>query len=59
MNYDRVGHTASILKNGTVLITGGNNGADLNTAELYDPSRGVWTITGNIFILDLNTQQPY
>jgi N-acetylneuraminic acid mutarotase len=49
MNYTRYGHTASVLTNGKVLVTGGqNSGGYLNSAELYDPSTGVWTVTGNM-----------
>ncbi|CAF0730410.1 unnamed protein product [Adineta steineri] len=49
MTYAREGHTTSLLTNGKVLVTGGqsNNGM-LNSAELYDPSRGNWTTTGNM-----------
>ena len=39
---------SSVLTNGTVLVTGGMNKNFLNSAELYDPSTGVWTITGNM-----------
>ena len=47
MNSARGYHTASILTNGKVLVAGGlNNGSYLNSAELYDPSTGVWTMTG-------------
>jgi len=38
------------LQNGKVLVAGGGNdtvGA-LNTAELYDPTTGVWSATGNM-----------
>lgn len=47
MTYDRAGYTASVLKNGKVLIAGGycDNG---DTAELYDPSTGNWTIVGKL-----------
>ncbi|CAF1347888.1 unnamed protein product [Adineta ricciae] len=45
MAVARYGHTASILSNGKVLITGGYNGGYLNSAELYDPSTGNWTTT--------------
>jgi hypothetical protein len=31
-----------------VLVAGGYNSAILNSAEIYDPSTGVWTITGNM-----------
>jgi N-acetylneuraminic acid mutarotase len=49
MNYAREYHTASILTNGNVLVTGGqSSGGISNSAEIYDPSTGVWTITGNM-----------
>ncbi|CAF2862759.1 unnamed protein product [Rotaria sp. Silwood2] len=45
----------SMLANGKVLITGGFlAGSDrryLNSAEVYDPSTGVWTKTGNMSVL--------
>ena len=44
MNYRRGWHTASVLTNGKVLVTGGY----LNSAELYDPSTGVWNVTSNM-----------
>jgi hypothetical protein len=38
MNYTRDVHTASVLTNGKVLVTGGTNGGGpLNSAELYQP----------------------
>ena len=45
-------HTASILTNGKVLVTGGVGGG--NSAELYDPSTGSWTTTGS-----MNTARYY
>ena len=44
----RLGHTASLLPDGRVLVAGGQNTgfADfhiLATAEIYDPATGVWT----------------
>lgn len=41
MAFPRFGHTASILSNGNVLITGGNVNGYMQTAELYDPSTGM------------------
>ncbi|CAF1124759.1 unnamed protein product [Didymodactylos carnosus] len=48
-------NTASVLTNGKVLLTGGVIGNDANhanihttSAELYDPSTGPWTATGNM-----------
>ena len=42
-------HTASVLPNGKLLVAGGENGVFiLKSAELYDPSTGIWTNTGSI-----------
>ncbi|CAF0858351.1 unnamed protein product [Adineta steineri] len=49
MTNVRAGHTASILSNGKLLVTGGvDNSSALNSAQLYDSSTGTWTTTGNI-----------
>ena len=44
MNNSRLTyHTASVLTNGKVLVTGGSGGSSggaLSSAELYDPSTG-------------------
>ncbi len=47
MNVSRVGHTASLLSNGLVLVTGGSTfgGVALNSAELYNPATGTWRFT--------------
>ena len=45
----RSGHTATLLLDGKVLVTGGNHNSSVTaTAELYDPASGVWTATGNM-----------
>ena len=46
----RYQHTATLLNNGKVLVAGGYNAGNppLATAELYDPSTGLWTPTGSL-----------
>jgi uncharacterized repeat protein (TIGR02543 family) len=47
------GHTASLLANGKVLVTGGHDndaGGFLSSAELYDPAAGTWAVTGTMSI---------
>lgn len=49
MEIERAAHTATLLANGKVLITGGFNSTDnLATAELYDPTAGAFTTTGTM-----------
>ena len=49
MGTDRVAHTATLLANGKVLITGGFNANEvLATSELYDPATGTFTPAGNM-----------
>jgi hypothetical protein len=47
LNLARAGHTATLLPNGQVLVARGENTAGvLDSAELYNPSTGQWTLTG-------------
>ena len=46
MSMKRVFHTATLLTNGKVLITGGNDAS----AELYDPTSGTFATTGSMSV---------
>ena len=48
MHFARSGHTATLLKDGRVLIVGGmvRNGEFLDSAEIYDPAKQTFTPTG-------------
>jgi hypothetical protein len=52
MAIGRSGHTATLLKNGRVLIAGGWTGhyGRPGSAEIYDPAAGAFTPTGNMVI---------
>jgi len=51
LNDARWGHTATLLQNGKVLITGGfGTPGALASAELYDPASGVFTRTGTMSV---------
>jgi hypothetical protein len=52
MNFPRFGHQAVPLGTGQVLVVGGVAGnTNLNTAELYNPVAGKWTLTGSTAVL--------
>jgi hypothetical protein len=54
LNTSRYGHSATTLNSGKVLVAGGINCASagsctyLNSAEIYDPSTGIFTNTGSM-----------
>ena len=49
LNTPRTAHTATLLPNGQVLVTGGEDVVHnfLTSAELYNPATGKWTVTGS------------
>ena len=49
MNTKRAFHTATLLPNGKVLVTGGDSGTGgIPNAELYDPATGIWSTTSSM-----------
>jgi hypothetical protein len=48
MNVARARHTATLLSDGRVLVTGGWDAGAFDSAELFDPATGAWTVTGTM-----------
>src|SRR5262245_41236235 len=50
LNVAREAHTATLLPDGKVLVTGGfdANGTRLASAELYDPATGAWSVISSM-----------
>ena len=54
LSSPRVGHSATLLNNGRVLVAGGDTGVSppdfalTSTVELYDPATGTWALTGSM-----------
>src|SRR5882724_7261107 len=53
LNISRSDHTATLLANGKILVAAGSSGTGntfniLNSAELYDPTNGTWSVTGSL-----------
>ena len=59
LNTGRSGHTATLLQDGKVLVAGGFSGGGTNgncpcfffvtnSAEIYDPATGVWSVTASL-----------
>lgn len=50
MQTARAIHTATVLPDGTVLVTGGyaGGGVALASSELYNPNAGTWSPTGSL-----------
>lgn len=49
LNIPRAGHTSTLLDDGRILVVGGFNlgGKSINTAEIYDPATGKYTLLGS------------
>ncbi len=50
LNVARCGHTATLLLNGMVLVTGGGDDNPLSSAEVYDPHTGIFTLAGDMAV---------
>src|SRR5215469_15072522 len=52
LSLARIGHTATLLANGFVLVAGGEDtqGNLIASAELYNPATGKWTVTGSLSV---------
>ena len=48
MSIGRQSHTATLLQNGKVLVVAGRFTNYLASAELYDPSAGIWSPAGSL-----------
>ncbi len=55
LNTARSNHTATLLRNGQVLVAGGYAPqVSLNSPELYDPATGMWRPTGSFNTIRVN-----
>ena len=49
MSHGHADHTATLLRTGEVLVTGGNSpNNDLTVCEVYDPTLQSWSDTGSL-----------
>ena len=46
LSVGRAGHTATLLNDGRILVTGSKG--KVTTAEIYDPASGEWTLAGEM-----------
>lgn len=57
MNGSHSGHSATLLKDGPILVAGGSDDAKpLKSAEIYDPSTETLTTVGEISVARISHQ---